>query len=130
MDPIRLSIERRLATVMSLASLLLDLLWVPATLAALVEYWRCRVVGLVLKLRRLVWCLAGSIVSVVLNLPFSVCTWTLATMAIVFTMLEASTQWPTLSTSSCCIYKSSNCKTQKCFYYSPLCECIISSNPE
>lgn len=86
MDPFRLKYG-------SLASLLLDLVCVPATLAALGEFWRCRVVTLnpfsmaMLKLHCLVWCVAGGLMSVVLNLPFSVCTWISAAVVIVFTLL-------------------------------------------
>lgn len=91
MDSFYAKYGRGLTAGLSLAPLLLDLIWVPNTLIGLGTFWRsgnnvsnykCSKYNLTDAV-----CLTGGIMSVVLDLPFNTCTWISAAVVIIYTLL-------------------------------------------
>lgn len=91
MDPFHTKYGRRLTAGLSLAPLFLDLVWVPNALIGLGTFWRYDTNVSNCKYSKYNFsdtvCLTGGIMSVILDLPFNVCTWISAGIAIIYTLL-------------------------------------------
>lgn len=91
MDPFYAKYGRRLTAGLSLAPLFLDLFWVPNMLIGLGTFWRYgnNVYNYKYSKYNLTdaVCLTGGIMSVILDLPFNMCTWISAAIVIIYTLL-------------------------------------------
>lgn len=91
MDPFYAKYGRGLTAGLSVAPLFVDMVWVPNALIGLGAFWRYDNSVSDSKYSKYnltdAVCLTGGIMSVILDLPFNVCTWISAAIVIIYTLL-------------------------------------------